>query len=113
MKNKIALGLAILIAASSVKVNAGERGWATAGKVLTGVGAVLVLDRILNPPQQTVVIQQPVVYSPPVVVQPTPVVVQPQQVVYVQPTPVVYYNSPTVIVYPGCPTPVYRHYHHH
>lgn len=96
---------------SVLTVQSYANGWATAGKVLTGVGAVLVLDRIINPPQPTVV------YQPPVVVQQAPVVVQPQpvvqSVVYVQSPPVVYYSTPTVIVYPGCPTPVYRHHHPH
>lgn len=105
--------IAILVLTSLVTVQSYANGWATAGKVLTGVGAVLVLDRIINPPQPTVVYQPPVVVQqPPVIVQ-QPVVVQPQPVVYVQPTPVVYYNTPTVIIYPGCPTPVYRYHHHH
>ena len=107
--------IAILVFTSLLTVQSYANGWATAGKVLTGVGAVLVLDRIINPPQPTVVYQPSVVVQQsPVVVQ-QPVVVQPQPVVYVQPAvPVVYYSSPQVIVYPGCPTPVYRyHYHHH
>ena len=37
MKNKIALGLAALVALTNVKVSAGDREWATVGKVLTGV----------------------------------------------------------------------------
>lgn len=113
MKSKITLALAALIAVSSVKVRADERGWATAGKILTGVSAVLILDKVLTP-RQTVVVQQPVVYSPPVVVQQPQVIVQPQpvvqSVVYIQPTPVVQCSTPTVIIYPGCPTPVYTYH---
>jgi len=84
---------------------AGDREWATVGKVLTGVAAIHVIDRVLNPPTQVVYVQpQPVVYSQPVVVQPQPVVyVQPQPVVYVQPS---YYCPPPAIVY-------YHGYHHH
>lgn len=103
MKNKIALGLAALVALTNVK--AGDREWATVGKVLTGVAAIHVIDRVLNPPTQVVYVHpQPVVYSQPVVVQPQPVVyVQPQPVVYVQPS---YYCPPPAIVY-------YHGYHHH
>lgn len=105
--------ITIIALASLLTVQSYANGWATAGKVLTGVGAVLVLDRIFNPPQPTVIYQPPVVVQQPVQVVQQTVVVQPQPVVYVQPAPVVYYSTPTVIIYPGCPTPVYRHYHHH
>jgi len=83
---------------------AGDREWATVGKVLTGVAVIQVVDRVLNPPTQVVYVQTPpVVYSQPVVVQPQPVVyVQPQPVVYVQPS---YYCPPPSIVY-------YHGYHH-
>ena len=98
-----------ILLASNMSVYAGDREWATVGKVLTGVAAIQVIDRIVNPPTQVVYVQQPVVYA-----QPAQVVVQPQPVVYVQPAQVVYYGSPQVIVYPGCPTPIYRyHYYHH
>ena len=92
--------IAALSATLTAQTFAGDREWATVGKVLTGVVVVQAIDRIVNPPTQ-------VVY-----VQPAPVV-QPQPVVYVQPAPVVYYTSPSVIVYPGCPTPVYHYHHHH
>lgn len=84
---------------------AGDREWATVGKVLTGVAVIQVVDRVLNPPPQVVYVQpQQVVYSQPVVVQPQPVVyVQPQPVVYVQPS---YYCPPPAIVY-------YHSYHRH
>lgn len=97
-----------MLLASNMSTYAGDREWATVGKVLTGVAAIQVIDRIVNPPTQVVYVQQPAV------VQTVPVVVQPQPVVYVQPAHVVYYGSPQVIVYPVCPTPVYRyHYYHH
>lgn len=100
--------IAALGATLTSQTFAGDREWATVGKVLTGVAAIQVLDRIVNPPTQVVYVQpQPVVYSQPVVVQPQPVVYyQPQPVVYVQPQP--------VVVYGGWGRPVYyHHYHHH
>lgn len=98
--------IAALSATLTTQTLAGDREWATVGKVLTGVAAIQVIDRVFNPPPQVVYVQaQPVVYS-------QPVVVHPQPVVYVQPTPVVYYTSPSVVVYPSCP-PVYRHHHYH
>jgi len=107
MKNKIALGLAALVALTNVKVSAGDREWATVGKVLTGVVAVQVIDRIVNPPTQVVYVQpQQVVYTQPVVVQPTPVV-------YVPATPVVYVQpQPAVVVYGAWGRPVYHHHRH-
>jgi hypothetical protein len=60
MKNKIALGLAAFVALTNVK--AGDREWATVGKVLTGVAALHVVERIVCPPQpQVVYVSQPVV----------------------------------------------------
>lgn len=97
--------IAALGATLTSQTFAGDREWATVGKVLTGVAAIHVIDRVLNPPTQVVYVQpQPVVYAQPVVVQPQSVVyVQPQQVVYVQPS---YYCPPPAIVY-------YHGYHHH
>ena len=97
--------IAALGATLTSQTFAGDREWATVGKVLTGVAAIQVIDRVLNPPTQVVYVHpQPVVYSQPVVVQPQPVVyVQPQPVVYVQPS---YYCPPPAIVY-------YHGYHHH
>lgn len=97
--------IAALGATLTSQTLAGDREWATVGKVLTGVAAIQVIDRVLNPPTQVVYVQaQPVVYSQPVVVQPQTVVyVQPQPVVYVQPS---YYCPPPAIVY-------YHGYHHH
>ena len=87
---------------------AGDREWATVGKVLTGVAAIHVIGRIVNPPTQVVYVQpQPVVYAQPVVVQPVPVVYyQPAPVVYVQPQPV-------VVLHGGWGRPVHHYHHHH
>lgn len=113
MKNKIAVLLGASVLASNVSVYAGDKEWAVVGKVLTGIAAVQVIDRIVNPPQTVVYVQQPtVVQTVPVVTTTQTVIVQSQPVVYVQPTPVVYYSSPNVTIYPGCSTPVYHHYHH-
>jgi hypothetical protein len=112
MKNNIALGLAALVALTNVKVNAGDREWATVGKVLTGVAALHVVERIICPPQpQVVYVHQPVV------VQSAPVVhyVPAPQVVYVQSPQVVYVQSPQVVYYhqPAPVVVVHGHYHGH
>lgn len=102
MKNKIALGLAAFVALTNVK--AGDREWATVGKVLTGVAALHVVERIVCPPQpQVVYVAQPVIVQSAPVVQyiPTP----PPQVVY-YPQPVYYYQPAPVVV-------VHGHYHGH
>jgi len=105
--NKL-ITIASLSATLTAQTFAGDREWATVGKVLTGVAVVQAIDRIVNPPTQVVYVQSAPVVQPVLVQQ--PVIVQPQPVVYIQPAPVVYYTSPSVIVYPGCPTPIY-HYH--
>ena len=103
--NKL-ITIAALGATLTSQACAGDREWATVGKVLTGVAAIQVIDRVLNPPPQVVYVQaQPVVYSQPVVVQPQPVVyVQPAPVVYVHPS---YYCPPPAVVY------YHGHHHHH
>lgn len=97
--------VSVLLAALTLTSSAfaGDREWATVGKVLTGVAAVTVIDRIVNPPQPVVVYAQPVVVYQPVVT-PAPVVVaSPPTVVYVQPSPVIYYQ----------PAPVFFYHPHH
>ena len=97
--------IVLLCSSTLTSTYAGDKEWATVGKVLTGVAAVQVIDRIVNPPTQVVYVQaQPVVYTQPAVV------VQPQPVVYVQPQPVIYIQSGYY-----CPPPVvvYRYGHHH
>jgi len=128
MKNNIALGLAALVALTNVKVNAGDREWATVGKVLTGVAALHVVERIICPPQpQVVYVHQPVVVQSAPVVQYVPapqVVVQTATVVHYVPAPqVVYVQVPQVVyvsqpVYYRQPTPVvgvhgHNHGHNH
>ncbi len=110
MKNKIALGLAVLVALTNVKVNAGDREWATVGKVLTGVAALHVVERIICPPQpQVVYVHQPVV------VQSAPVVhyVPAPQVVYVPSPQVVYVPQPVYYHQPAPVVVVHGHYHGH
>jgi hypothetical protein len=100
--------IAALGATLTTQTFAGDREWATVGKVLTGVAVIHVIDRIVNPPTQVVYVQpQPVVYAQPVVVQPAPVVYyQPAPVVYVQPQPV-------VVVHGAWGRPVHHYHHHH
>ena len=110
MKNNIALGLAALVALTNVKVNAGDREWATVGKVLTGVAALHVVERIICPPQpQVVYVHQPVV------VQSAPVVhyVPAPQVVYVQVPQVVYVSQPVYYRQPAPVVVVHGHNHGH
>ena len=117
-----------LLAGTAPVAKAGDRGWSTTGKVLTGVGAGLLLARAFEPPPVYVVQAPQVVYSapPPVVVQqpapqqvyvqqpaqsiaqpaPQPVYVQPAPV-YVQPAPVVYYQ-PAPVYYAPAPVYYYR-----
>lgn len=113
MKTLLSLALVgAVLTSTTVKTFAGDREWATVGKVLTGVAAVHVIDRIINPPPQVVYVQQPVVVQPATVVA-TPVVVQQPQVVYIQPTPVVYYQTaPTVVYAPICPPHYYHRTYH-
>ena len=100
--------IAALGATLTTQTFAGDREWATVGKVLTGVAVIHVIDRIVNPPTQVVYVHpQPVVYAQPVVVQPAPVVYyQPAPVVYVQPQPV-------VVLHGGWGRPVHHYHHHH
>ena len=114
------LGLTTLaIAGASIQTAAaGDREWATAGKVLTGIAAASLLSRAFEAPpaytyQQRAYAPSPVyvvqsapvvaVASQPVYVQPAPTVVY-QQPVYVQPAPVVVYQEPVYVQ----PAPVYR-----
>jgi hypothetical protein len=117
----------ILIAASFQPAMAGDREWATAGKVLTGIAAGSIIARAFEP--RPVVYAAPpgyyattTVVAAPVYVQPAPVianapvvqtaptyaqqpvVVQQQPApVYVQPAPVVVYQQPVYVQ----PAPIY------
>jgi hypothetical protein len=110
--------LAVLMGAASVAVlalqpqpaYAGDREWATAGKILTGVVVGQVLLNGILCPQRTVVVERPVVvggcapvavYAPPVPGVYAPVVYSPPPVVY---APVVYSPPPVVYVPPVCTT---------
>jgi hypothetical protein len=133
-KALIAITALAMASASSPAARAGDREWATAGKVLAGVGAGLLLTRALQPPPvyaapPVYVTPAPVVYqTAPVVVQTAPVqsfvVEQPiqpvatvvqtpsivvQQPVYVRPAPVIYQPAPVVYAAPVYvqPAPVY------
>ena len=108
MRSMIGAVTAIAVAGAGwTTAQAGDREWATAGKVLTGVFAASVLSRVLNPApvpvvtttyyQAPAVIAPPLVCSaPPVCVQPAPVYAQPAPV-YVQPTPVYVQPAPVFV----------------
>lgn len=124
----LTLSALAILGASSPAVSAGDREWATAGKILTGVVAGSVLVRAFEPAPvyyhpapvyvhpAPVYVQAPppptVVYSTPVYVQPAPVYVTPAPV-YVQPAPVYVAPPPVVRFHFGfgrayCGPPVYR-----
>lgn len=98
------------------EVRAGDREWAVAGKVLTGVVAAGVISRALEPAPCAPTTA--VVYSaPPVYVAPTTVVV-PAPVYYVPPPPVmmpapVYYAAPPPPVVVAAPVVVPAPVHYH
>jgi hypothetical protein len=89
-----------MLGAAVPRAHAGDREWAVAGKVLTGIGAGIILAKAFEPP--------PVYVAPPPVIvrQPATVVYQSvpvQQVVYQQPaqtTAVVQTQPVTVIQQP-------------
>ena len=110
MKTRITmttLALALTLGAAVPRAAAGDREWAVAGKVLTGIAAATVVSRLLDPAPcvgtTAVVYQQPPVYvvSPPpapVVVAPAPVC-PPAPVAYAAPAPTVVYATPPPVVY--------------
>ena len=103
MKKTIAIfGLSALTAATVQTAFAGDREWATVGKVLTGVAAVHVLSHALQPAPvypTTVYAAPPPVY----LVAPAPVV--PPAPVYLPPAPVVFYPQPVYVAPPVYVTP--------
>ncbi len=122
MKKTILTILTVAVAGMSLQnATAGDREWATAGKILTGVVAGTVIARALAP-QPTYVyapaptyVYQPAptyVYAPPPPA-PAPVMVMPARVVYAAP-PMVYAPAPVVcmpaprVVYAAPPMVVYR-----
>jgi hypothetical protein len=110
MKRLIGTAAALaILGVTTPNASAGVHEWATAGKVLTGVGAGLLITRALTP-EPVYVAPAPVVVQQPTVVyqQPGPVVYQyPQQVVYRQPQQVVYQQPvqtvPNAAVVPNAP----------
>lgn len=116
MKKLVLTLTTLALAGTAVQnVQAGDREWATAGKILTGVFAGSVLTRAFEPapvytyqtatyvtptvcaPAPVVVQSVPVYVHPaPVYVQPAPVWVQPAPV-YVQPAPVFVYSQPVYV----------------
>lgn len=120
---KLTTGLMVLAvtAALTQTARAGDREWATAGKVLTGVIAGAAIVHALQPQPTCVYTAPPVVYAPtpaPVVYAPAPpaVVYAPAPVVYAPPPPrVVVYAAPVYLR----PPPIvsvhfgmgYRHHH--
>jgi hypothetical protein len=127
-KTLIAITACAIALAGTRPAQAGDREWAVAGKVLTGVVAGSLLVRALDcdraPAQTVVYAPAPVVYAPaPVVYAPAPVVSAPAPppVVYVQPVyvapapygyihrPVVHRHYPVVVSYP----PMVAGYRHH
>jgi hypothetical protein len=100
-----ALMVLAVTAAFTQTARAGDREWATAGKVLTGVIAGAAIVHALQPQPTCVYTAPPVVYAPtpaPVVYAPPP----PQVVVYAAP---VYLRPPPIVsVHFGMG---YRHHH--
>src|SRR2546425_4790599 len=96
MKTLIAtLATAALLVGGMQHAAAGDREWATAGKILTGVVAGAVIASAIEPVY--VYPTTPCYYAPPpVYVQPAPVVVY-RAPVCVQPAPVVVYSPPPVV----------------
>ncbi|MDA7915849.1 hypothetical protein N9B94_01285 [Verrucomicrobia bacterium] len=121
---------ALLTATNTPSASAGDKEWATAGKVLTGLLAASVLTDAVSSgrhqhrtshttfytspsySRQTVVVQQPVIVQQPVYTHPQ--VIQQQvyvpQATYVR-QPAVVYHQPVVVHQPACRTqPVVVHH---
>lgn len=114
MKRTLAmLAVAGLAWAGPTRAVAGDEGWATAGKILTGVMAGHVLAHALAPgPVYYYAPPPPVLVAPPVYAVPAPVVVAPP-VVYAPP-PVRVCRPPVVSFHFGYhPGPYPPRYPHH
>ena len=99
-----------LVATNVHTARAGDCGWATAGKALTGVAAGIVLANALDCDTHTsvtVAYRAPVCPPAPVVCAPTRVVVAPAPVVY---APRVVYATPVYVT--PAPVLVYSKYGH-
>ena len=113
MKTLIAtLAMAALLAGGTQRAAAGDREWATAGKILTGVVAGAVIAGAIAP--APVYSYQPATWyapPPPVYVQPAPIVVY-SAPVCVRPAPVVVFAPPRVVVSFGIGHESHQHSHH-
>jgi len=87
-----------MVAGATRPVSAGDREWATAGKILTGVVAGTVIASAIEP-APVYVYPAATWYTPPpqVYVSPAPVVTYPARVC-VQPAPVVIYHPPPPVI---------------
>ena len=94
----VTLATAALLAGGTQRATAGDREWATAGKILTGVVAGAVIASAIAP-APVCAYQSATWYAPPppVYVQPAPVVVY-SAPVCVRPAPVVVFGPPRPIV---------------
>ena len=115
MKKTIAVLTLVAVTAGGVQtVSAGDREWATAGKILTGLVAAQVISRAIEPapvvyqaryyPAPPVYTQAPVYVTPP-----QPVYYAPPQPVYA-PAPVVVYAQPPVCMAPPVYYPAPQYY---
>jgi len=122
MKKMILALLALTLVGAGIQTaKAGDCGWSTAGKILTGVVAGVAISQALTPSPPPACSTAPGYgYCPP-----APVVVAPAPAVVCAPPPVVYAPAPPVVVYraPVCvaPAPVvsfrfgygHPHYYRH
>ena len=118
MKKLISALLVVLtvMAVNPRSARAHDDGWATVGKVLTGIAAAELLFGCAQPVYSEVCCSAPpVVYAPPPVVYPAPAVVYapPPPVVYapppvVYPAPAVVYAPPPPVVYAPPPVVYYK-----
>jgi hypothetical protein len=102
MKKLIAVAAVLAFAGAQIQTaKPGDREWATAGKILTGVAIGAVIAGAANSHASYSVSYStgPAYYPPPRVVCPPPVVYVPPRVI-VAPTPVVYAPRPVVIYHP-------------
>lgn len=128
MKKLMIVAAALALVGAQVQTaKAGDRGWATAGKILTGVaiGAAVATAVDAHASYEVTYAPAPVYGPPPVAYVPAPVVVTPPPVVYapapvVCSPPVVYAARPVVVCAPApvvvyraplCYTPGWRGYH--